>query len=109
VPVIERFTSETFRDHIGETFRIRPTKAEGVEFETTLTSCEETPYGDPDQWMKELSRIPFSLTFSAAEGQLVPQQICQIAHDELGEFELFLVPIGPHRELGGMQYHAVIN
>jgi hypothetical protein len=106
--LIEGFTSETFRDRIGETFRIRPTQLEG-EFEAELTACEETPYGDPEQWRKELSRVPFSLTLLSREGHLVPQQICRIQHGELGEFELFLVPIGPHPEYGGMQYQAVIG
>lgn len=107
--MIERFDSETFGDRVGETFRIRASQPQEVEFDTELTECEETPYGDPEQWRKELSRTPFSLTFLSRDGRLVPQQICRVEHAELGEFELFLVPIGPHREQGGMQYQAVIG
>jgi hypothetical protein len=37
----------------------------------------------------------------------VRQQVCVLSHDELGRFELFLVPLGPDQ--GGMRFEAVIS
>ena len=107
--MIERFTSEMFRDRVGDRFSIRPTQLQDVEFDVELLECTETPYGDAEEWRQELSRVPFSLVFLSREGRLAPQQICRLRHRDIGEFELFLVPIGPHHEHGGMQYEAVIG
>jgi hypothetical protein len=38
---------------------------------------------------------------------LVGQQTFRLSHPELGEFDLFLVPLGPGPE--GMRYEAVIS
>ena len=74
-----------------------------------LIRCVETPYGDPDQWRAAVSRIPFSLTFAARRAAVVPQQIFRVAHPELGEFDLFLVPLGPESSGEGMRYEAVFS
>ena len=107
--LVDRFTSETFRDLVGETFTLTPTVTDDAPFTAELIRCVETPYGDPDQWRADIARVPFSLTFASRDVGVVPQQICRVEHPELGEFDLFLVPIGPDREHGGMRYEAVFS
>jgi hypothetical protein len=103
--VIEGATSETFAPHVGDRFAVAP--AEGDPFEAVLSSCDETPYGSPEQWQRDLDRVPFSLMFHAESDPGVQQQVCSLDHAELGTFELFLVPLGPDDQ--GWRYEAVIS
>ncbi|HEX8066619.1 MAG TPA: hypothetical protein VF520_08855 [Thermoleophilaceae bacterium] len=99
---------ETFEGRIGETFVA--TTAAGEELELVLSSCEETPYGTTEEWQEAAQRTPFSLVFHDADAdasRFAPQQIFPLRHPELGDLELFLVPLGPDER--GMQYEAVIS
>ena len=98
--------SETFSGHVGETFTATP--QEGEPFELVLTSCEETPYGSAEEWREAFQRVPFSLLFHDADAsRFLPQQIVSLRHPDLGELELFIVPLGPDER--GMRYEAVIS
>lgn len=91
---------ETFYPRVDERFHATPTFA-GEPFDLVLKSCDiagpETPHG----------RVPFSLMFHAETAEHVPQQTVNFTNDALGEFELFIVPLGPVE--GRMRYEAVIN
>ena len=98
--------SETFAPHVGETFTVR--LQSGETFDLVLTDCSEAPHGDPDELRERIGRVPFSLLFHAADrDRFAPQQIMSLTHPELGELELFLVPLGPDER--GMRYEAVVN
>jgi hypothetical protein len=97
--------SETFSGHVGERFEIAP--GDGPPFAATLTSCRETPHGVPEEWQREVGRVPFALLFHGEPLVPVRQQICTLSHHELGRFELFLVPLGPDER--GMRFEAVIS
>jgi hypothetical protein len=98
--------SETFASRIGESFEL--ILASGERVETVLAACEETRYGDPEDLRERLGRVPFSLQFVSPDRErYAPQQTFTVRHDELGEFELFVVPLGPEER--GMLYEAVIN
>lgn len=49
---------------------------------------------------------PFSLTFTSSTHKLL-QDVFRLAHADLGEFELFLVPIQP--DARGALYESVFN
>ncbi len=49
----------------------------------------------------------FSLHFRGDRAKIYPQRIYAMKHDSIGEFELFLVPIG--RDDRGTFYEAVFN
>jgi hypothetical protein len=49
----------------------------------------------------------FSLRFRGDRAQVFPQQIYAMKHEAIGEFELFLVPVG--RDDSGTFYEAVFN
>jgi hypothetical protein len=80
---------------------------EGEPFEAVLSSCEETPYGSPEEWQRTQNRVPFSLLFLVDPDPGAPQQIFSMRHPDLGTFDLFLVPLGPDER--GMRYEAVIS
>ena len=49
----------------------------------------------------------FSLRFRGDRAQIFPQRIYAMKHEAIGEFELFLVPVG--RDESGTFYEAVFN
>ena len=49
----------------------------------------------------------FSLRFRGDRASVYPQRIYAMKHDSMGEFELFLVPVG--RDDSGTFYEAVFN
>jgi hypothetical protein len=85
----------TFEGRTAETFAATP-HFSGEPLELELTSCVESPHATPDH-------PAFSLFFESSDPDRREQQIFTLEHDELGAFDLFLVPVGPQ------QYEAVIN
>jgi hypothetical protein len=71
-------------------------------------SCDESSYGEREQWLASIDRVPFSLVFHAPGGELLPQQTFTARHPELGELAIFLVPLGPQGD-GAMAYEAVFS
>lgn len=97
---------ETFGDRVGDTFEL--TNGAGETAEIVLSSCEPTPYTVPDEWGETVNRTPFKLLFHELGAErFAPQQIFTLRHPELGELEIFLVPLGPDER--GMRYEAVIT
>lgn len=103
--MLEHFTSDTFGPLTGQVFRAVPASGEPIEL--VFSACEETSYGSPEQWRRSVRRVPFSLLFHARDGRHLPQQTFTMHHPDLGEFPLFLVPLGP--DGNGMRYEAVVS
>ena len=51
--------------------------------------------------------MPFALVFHGPADGALSQQTCRFRHAQRGEFELFIVPLGPDEQ--GMRYEAVIS
>jgi Domain of unknown function (DUF6916) len=99
--MLEAFEIGMFAPRLGETFRVSAGDADAQE----MTLIEAAVLGDGTT--PEGHRAPFSLVFRGSKGQVLPQQIYQVGHEVIGEFELFLVPIGPDKE--GLRYEAVFG
>jgi hypothetical protein len=85
--VLENFAFQTFESRVGERFLAYFDAGTPAELE--LVSVERlapTGVGRAD---------PFSLLFTAGPNDQHPQRIYRLEHDELGSFELFLVPLQP--------------
>lgn len=54
-----------------------------------------------------LARIPFSLIFRSADQHVLPQRLYRMAHDDMGEMDIFIVPLG--RDAEGVLYEAAFN
>jgi hypothetical protein len=96
--MLESFTVETFADRVGEPFRIRFEPEEPIEAELVEAQALGPAEG---------RRAPFSLVFRAPKEPIYPQRIYAVEHDELGTFEIFLVPIAPDE--AGARYEAVFT
>ena len=102
----DQLVSDVFAPHVGETFEVR--LQSGEAFDVVLTECEEATYGDPDDLRERLGRVPFSLVFRSSDRErYAPQQTLTLSHPELGDLEVFLVPLGPDDT--GMRYEAVFS
>jgi hypothetical protein len=93
-------TAETFAGRLGERFSMELDG--GVEQDVEL--IELTRLGDQPTGG---SRAPFSIVFRGPAGPVAPQRIYRFRHAELGELELFVVPIGADGE--GVRYEAIFT
>ena len=102
---LETLTLETFAPRVGNHFRIRLQPEHAVEAEL----IEARALGDPGLAPAAGSRRrkPFALSFRTGQRGALPQRIYQVEHDDLGAFEIFLVPVGP--DAVGMVYEAIFT
>jgi hypothetical protein len=84
-----RILNTTFRIHVGESQTIDAVLAEISEH--MISARQER----------------FSIVFRAPTQPLLPQGLRHFEHDEIGSFDLFIVPIG--RDEHSVQYEAVFN
>lgn len=95
--MIENLTKEMFAESVNTKFRVDTTQSEAVEVELVqLIEGVSTP-----------THEQFSLMFHGPQTHFLPQMTYHVEHDRLGEFDLFLVPVG--RAQDGFQYEAVFN
>ena len=97
--MIENFDASTFSERGGEPFRLLCDDGSTLDLELVSVTLGSAPNDAGER------RVPFSIVFRGPLEPLLPQQIYGFDHDELGSFELFIVPIGPDE--AGMQYQAV--
>ncbi len=101
--MLETFTVATFAPHLRGTFRISVDAARYLD--VTLIEATDLSSGSGG---KTVGRgRPFSIVFRGPRDILLPQQIYRVEHDDIGTFDLFLVPIGPDGD--GLRYEAVFN
>jgi hypothetical protein len=101
----EKLDYSTFEKYLHDNFQIQMESSEFIDVEliklTDLGACPSLPN-------LEKQRVrSFSLVFRGPAAPLLPQKIYPFSHPEMGEFELFIVPIGPDQE--GLCYEAVFN
>ena len=97
---MEKLTHADFEPYLNQKFAVSD-GASAIEAELASVT--------PAKWSPENGRTPFSLIFRAAYPPILIQRMYQVSHDGLGSYAIFLVPIGPDRVKGGMQYEAVFG
>lgn len=90
----EQLTLDDFAPHLHTRFRVL--QPEGFELELAEVA---------DRSNAQLQQ--FSLIFTGAMSPWLPQGTYKLAHPQMRECELFLVPIGP--DAVGMRYQAVFS
>ena len=99
--MLQDLTSASFEAHVGTVFRVLPSAGEPLELTLTSVRLLEPHPGPRAQ--------PFSAYFHGPRNPVLAQQIYRLEHGEMGALDLFLVPIGPDPQRGGMNYEAVFN
>jgi hypothetical protein len=99
-PMSDRLTVNDFEPLIDTTFYITLGSGDKV----TLNLREVNRWGEAVE-----NYQPFSLLFIDAEHSdaYLPQQTFLVEHEQLGNSEIFLVPLGPDNR--GMRYEAVFS
>ena len=93
-------TIDDFRGRLDEVFQLQ---AEPSAIELRLMEAEPTGSPRPDAGRTQ----PFSLVFTGPQQPLLPQAVYRLEHPEMGELDIFLVPIGSDPD--GTRYEAVFN
>lgn len=93
-------TEEEFSKHIGTEFYVK-----FGEGEARLTLAEVKGYMPEPTEEKKMER--FSVFFDGPADSILPQQTLQMRHEMMGEFDMFLVPIGGDEKV--FRYEAVFN
>ena len=107
--MLETFTLDTFSRCIGQDFHVATRR-------TAIRACasraaqdlRESPWADGGA----TRRTPFSLLFHGPATPFLPQGTYPLRHDAIGDFPLFLVPLGPvptGPEKGLMRYEAIFT
>jgi hypothetical protein len=94
------FTEEEFSKHLNTKFKVR--RDDGS---IDLELVEVRPYSIKTNEEKGMSR--FSLLFDGPSDAALSQASYQVDHQEMGTFDIFLVPIAASEK--GFSYEAVFN
>jgi hypothetical protein len=93
-------TEQEFAQHVGTKFQL---KTDPEPIELNLVEVKGYASGPNDQ--KGLER--FSLFFEGPGSIRLPQAVYRLEHELMGEFDIFLVPVG--RDDQASRYEAVFN
>jgi hypothetical protein len=97
--MLDKLTSTHFSAYLNQTFRIHVDPLAPLEAE--LVEVSELGARTDD------GRRAFSIVFCTSQDAVLPQRIYPVEHAEMGQLDLFLVPIGPGKN--GMCYEAVFT
>ena len=102
--MLESFTVAMFADRVGDQFTV---STEAGELDAELIEATALTRTSGHELETPGERAPFSLVFLGPSDPVLPQAVYRFAHDALGDFEIFVVPIG--RDEGGVSYEAVFT
>jgi hypothetical protein len=94
-------TFDLFEGRVGEVFEVARTGEEPLPLTLVAATESAVPGGaGPDG----ATRLQFSLEFHGPEQPELPQATFRMTHADLGDLDLFLVPLGPRD--GSSRYEA---
>jgi hypothetical protein len=93
-------TEHEFSKHLNSNFNLKLSDGE-----VPLKLVEVQAYRPQEHEQQGMER--FSALFRGPEGIFLPQALYHLSHDEMGDLEIFLVPISGDQR--GYQYEAVFN
>jgi hypothetical protein len=93
-------TEEEFSQHVKTAFQV---KFNDGQLELELDEVR----GYRNKAVEREGMERFSVYFQGPSETHLPQQVYQMQHDQMGEFEIFLVPVSQNER--GFRYEAVFN
>jgi hypothetical protein len=94
-------TEAEFLKHVNTKFRVALDAETSVDLELTEVK------GYMSKHHEQTGMERFSLYFNGPTEPLLPQKLYPFVHDEMGEFEIFIVPLGKNDT--GFRYESVFN
>jgi len=96
--MLEQLTRESFSGQLNTKFRLSPEPGKMIELELIEIVDSGETAGQAER---------FSLHFRGPLDYLFPQRTYRMEHEELGQMEIFIVPI--RKDDQGFYYEAVFN
>jgi len=94
-------TEKEFSKHVNTKFRAQ------LDAETTVDLELDEVKGYPGHPGDQQGMERFSIYFKGPATPHLPQKLYTLQHDQMGEFEIFLVPLSRNDQ--GSRYEAVFN
>ena len=94
-------TEAEFSKHVNTKFRLLVEAPVPIELTLVSVTPRKIEANEPDGMER------FSAMFMGPLEIFLPQQTYRVSHTEMGEFDIFLVPLGQEPE--GFRYEAVYN
>lgn len=94
-------SEEEFRQNLNTPFRVQVDAPKPIDVMLVAVSSR------PSEATEEQGMERFSVFFTSPPEFMLPQNTYRLVHPQMGEFDLFLVPIA--RESTGFRYEAVYN
>jgi hypothetical protein len=94
-------TEKEFSQHLNTKFQVQIDDQQKVDLELTQVKA----YFPRESEQAGMER--FSVFFTGPPNNYLPQRAYRFKHDQMGEFDIFLVPIS--RDANGVHYEAVFN
>lgn len=102
--MLDQLSLSDFAPHLGGKFTLLTEPGRKV----TVELIEATALGKSGPRPSHLAqRAPFSVVFLAPKGSALTQRIYRVGHEVMGEFDVFLVPIGLAED--GLKCEAIFN
>jgi len=99
-------TLEAFLPHVKTKFRAVPDDGGPVELELTEAANIAGSHNRVPNKSGMVQDV-FSLIFEGPESRFLPQRTYPFEHEQLGRFDLFMVPV--EKIAGGFRYQVIIN
>ena len=103
---LDQLSLEKFSTLLQTKFRVHLDAARQVEFDLVEATPSRGGAG-AGAAAGGLRQEGFSLLFHGPPTPLLPQRMYRFEHDQIGQFDLFIVPIG--RDSAAIHYQAVMN
>jgi hypothetical protein len=94
-------TEKEFSQHVNTKFRVNLDAEKSVDLELTEVKGYTTRHNE------QTGMERFSIYFQGPGEPPLPQQLYTFQHDQMGEFEIFVVPLSLNAQ--GYRYEAVFN
>ena len=94
-------TEEEFSKLLNTKYLANSPEAQPIELELVEVKSYVSEPGEQEGMER------FSIYFRGPEETFLPQDMYRVTHDQMGDLNLFLVPIG--RDEGGFRYETVFN
>lgn len=102
----DQLKPETLLPCLNTRFRVGLDAAGFIELELVEVNVMNSP-GQANPAAARPVQESFSLVFHGPDNRFLPQRIYPFEHNQIGRFELFIVPIG--KKPGSIEYQAVFN
>jgi len=104
--MLDKLTLSSFEPYKNQIFKLQLADDSTMNLEL----IEAANVGrNPVDYGEDERRWSFSLIFLGPVDPILEQQVVTLQHDDMGQLDLFVVPVGAHHQREGMQYEVIFT